>query len=297
MFPRPRSIAAAVFLTAAVLYPPGHVGADQDEARDRVAGGPGNAARRTSNLYIVQMAEQPVVSYTGGIAGQPATRPNRGQKIDPLSAAVIGYAGYLDQRHDQALAAVGGARKVYDYHYSFNGFAAELSDAQAQALQSAAGVLNVSKDEEQFADTSSTPTFLGLDAPAGFWDQLGGTARAGDEIIVGVIDSGIWPESASFSDRTGTNGNATRDGKLSYHQIPGWHGKCTPGEQFPASRCNQKLIGAQRFNAAWGGDAGIKEKLPWEFASARDYMTGPRRAASPATSWRPSITPSPTAST
>jgi subtilisin family serine protease len=273
MFPRTRSFAAAAFLTAAALYLPGHVHADQDDAQGRVAGGAGNAARRTSNLYIVQMAEQPTVSYTGGIAGQPATKPNRGQKIDPLSAAVIGYAGYLDQRHDQALAGVGGGRKVYDYHHSFNGFAAELSDAQAEALRAAPGVLNVSKDEEVFADTSSTPAFLGLSEAGGLWDQLGGTARAGDEIIVGVIDSGIWPESASFSDRTGArNVNATKeDGKLSYHQIPGWHGKCTPGERFVASMCNQKLIGAQWFNAALGGDAGIKAALPWEFASARDY--------------------------
>jgi hypothetical protein len=145
MFPRTRSIAAAALLTAAALYVPGHVHADQDDAQGRVTGGAGNAARRTSNLYIVQMAEQPVVSNTGGVAGQPATKPNRGQKIDPLSAAVVGYAGYLDQRHDQALAGVGGARKVYDYHYSFNGFAAELSDAQAAALRAAAGVVTVTR--------------------------------------------------------------------------------------------------------------------------------------------------------
>ena len=41
------------------------------------------------------------------------------------------------------------------------------------------------------------------------------------------------------------NGNATKSGKLGYQQIPGWHGKCTPGEDFNASMCNQKLIGAQ----------------------------------------------------
>jgi hypothetical protein len=67
------------------------------------------------------------------------------------------------------------------------------------------------------------------------------------------------------------NGNASKDGKLDYQQIPGWHGKCTPGEQFDASLCNQKLIGAQHFNAAWGGDAGIEDERPWEFNSVRDY--------------------------
>ena len=271
MFPRTRSIAAAALLTAAALYLPGHLHADQDDAQARVRGGAGNAARRTSNLYIVQMAEQPVVSYTGGIAGQPATKPNRGQKIDSLNAAVVGYAGYLDARHDQALAAVGGARKVYDYHYSFHGFAAELSDAQAAALRATPAVLSVSKDEEVFADTSSTPTFLGLNAPGGLWDQLGGTALAGDEIIVGVIDSGIWPESESFSDRASTSNGAKKDGKKAFQQIPGWHGKCGGGEQFPRALCNQKLIGAQHFDAAWGGDAGLKAQRPWEFASARDY--------------------------
>jgi len=103
------------------------------------------------------------------------------------------------------------------------------------------------------------------------WDQLGGVDSAGEDIIIGVIDSGIWPESESFSDRTGTNGNGRKGGKLSYHHIPGWHGKCTPGEAFNASMCNQKLIGARRYNAAWGGDAGIEAQRPWEFTSPRDY--------------------------
>jgi subtilisin family serine protease len=110
-----------------------------------------------------------------------------------------------------------------------------------------------------------------LDSPGGLWDQVGGVGHAGEDIIIGVVDSGIWPESPSFSDRTGTNASGNQGEKLSYHEIPGWHGKCTPGEAFPASNCNQKLIGAQRYNAAWGGDAGLKTQRPWEFASPRDY--------------------------
>ena len=46
--------------------------------------------------------------------------------------------------------------------------------------------------------------------------------------------------------------------------------ECTPGEEFNASMCNQKLIGAQYFNAAWGGNAGINAQRPWEFNSPRD---------------------------
>jgi subtilisin family serine protease len=90
-------------------------------------------------------------------------------------------------------------------------------------------------------------------------------------VIIGIVDGGIWPESLSFSDRTGTNGNATKDGKLAYQQIPGWNGRCVPGEEFNASHCNQKLIGARYYNAGWGGNAGIDAQLPWEFNSPRDF--------------------------
>ncbi len=224
-----------------------------------------------SDVYIVQMVQAPVVAYGGGIAGYKATQPGRGRKIDPYNADVIKYVGYLDSRHNEALAAVGGGRKLYDYRYSYNGFAARLSEAQAEAMKKVAGVEAVSKDEIHHMDTSSTPTFLGLDAPGGLWSQLGGVGKAGEGIIIGMVDSGIWPESLSFTDRTSKNGNATKDGKLSYQQIPGWHGKCVPGEGFVASMCNQKLIGAQYFNEAWGGNAGIEAQRPWEFVSARDY--------------------------
>jgi hypothetical protein len=236
-------------------------------------GSGGNSAKAvvSPDVYIVRMSQAPVVAYEGGIAGYKATSPAKGKKIDPNSADVILYVSYLDNRHNGALAAVGGGSKLYDYRYSFNGFAAKLTKAQVDAMKQLPEVLSVSKDELQQMDTSSTPTFLGLDAPGGLWDQLGGTENAGEGIIIGMVDSGIWPESLSFSDRIGFNGNKTQDGKLDYQQIPGWHGKCVPGEDFNASMCNQKLIGAQYFNAAWGGNDAIDEQRPWEFNSARDY--------------------------
>ena len=233
--------------------------------------GGGSQARAVNNLYIVRMAEDPAVAYRGGIPGLQGTRPNRGQKIDPDNPQVAQYAGYLDSRHDQAVAAAGGGRKVYDYRYSFNGFAAELSEEQAARLAAAPGVLSVAPNEVVNVDTASTPAFLGLDAPDGLWEQLGGADKAGEDVIIGIVDSGVWPESLSFSDRTGTNGNASKAGKLSYHQIPGWHGKCVPGEAFNASHCNQKLIGARYYNEGWGGDEGIDGLLPFEFNSPRDF--------------------------
>ena len=220
-------------------------------------------------LYIVQLIEDPAIAYKGGVAGIAATKPGKGQKIDPNNPTVVRYVGYLAGRHDTMLASVGASnRKAYSYGYAFNGFAAELSDAQAAQLAMTAGVLAISKDEARQLDTSSTPGFLGLSGDAGFWKTTGAT---GEGIVIGIVDGGIWPESLSFSDRTGSNGNATKDGKLDYQQIPGWHGRCTPGDQFNASDCNQKLIGARWYNAGWGGDAGIRAQLPWEFVSPRDY--------------------------
>jgi subtilisin family serine protease len=220
----------------------------------------------TNNAWIVQLAEPPVSAYRGGIKGLQATKPRKGEKIDPNSPAVINYMAFLESRQNEVLAKVGGGQKLHTYGYVFNGFAAELTAEQAAKLQQMPGVLAVTKDEARELNTSSTPDFLGLTAPGGAWSEA-----KGEGVIIGIVDGGIWPESLSFSDRTGTNGNATKDGKLAYQQIPGWNGRCVPGEEFNASHCNQKLIGARYYNAGWGGNAGIDAQLPWEFNSPRDF--------------------------
>lgn len=224
-------------------------------------------SKQSNSVYIVRMADAPVVAYDGKIAGYSATRPKKGQKIDPDDPNVGKYFEYLSFKHDGALQKVGGAKKLYSYGYVFNGFAAELSDAQAAKLRTMDDVLSVEKDEARQLDTSSTPDFLGLTGASGFW----ATRATGEDVIIGMVDTGIWPEHLSFSDRTGVNGNATKDGKLSYQQIPGWHGKCTPGEAFNASNCNQKLIGARYYNAGFGGNAEIDALFPFEFNSPRDW--------------------------
>ena len=226
---------------------------------------PANIVKK-QGVYIVRMADNPVAAYQGGIRGLRATKPARNSKLNPRDPAVIAYSDYLTARHDEALNRVGG-KKVYSYKYSFNGFAAELSPGQVEALRKLPGVVAVTPDTLLQRDTVSTSDMLQLET--GLWSELGDQENAGEGIVVGIIDSGVWPESASFADRTGENKKGKK-GKLDYRQIPGWHGKCTPGEQFPASLCNQKLIGAQWFNAGFGGDAGIKAAFPYEYASARD---------------------------
>ena len=230
--------------------------------------GNGNGKSKFANkAYIVQMADQPVTAYTGGVKGFAATKPNKGQKIDPNSPKVVGYMGYLASKQDAALASVGASKKLYNYGYVFNGFAAELTEAQAQKLAQTPGVLAVTKDEIRALDTATTPAFLGLSGATGFWNSTGAT---GENVIIGIVDTGAWPEHPSFSDRTGNNGNGTQDGKLSYHQIPGWHGRCVPGEAFTGTDCNQKLIGARYYNAGFGGNAGIAAAFPSDYISPRD---------------------------
>jgi subtilisin family serine protease len=234
---------------------------------------PAAAAAKTyeSGAYIVRLAERPVVAYDGTIKGFPATRPRKGEKIDPFSAEVANYRAFLESRQNEKLTAVGGARKLYSYGYTFNGFAADLSAAQAEKLAAMPGVLSVTRNQLYERDTATTPAFLGLDAPGGLWSQLGGVGSAGENIIIGIVDSGFWPENPAFSDRTGLNGNGTQGGKLAYQNIPTKNFRCQNGEAFNNSMCNQKVIGARYYNEGWGGDAGIDATLPFEFNSPRDY--------------------------
>ena len=142
------------------------------------------------------------------------------------------------------LSTRSAAHKIYDYTAVFNGFAAKLTEAQAAKLELAEGVLVVEKAQNFELDTSSTPAFLGLDQPGGLWDQLGGVNKgglgsgAGEDVVIGDVDGGYWPENPAFSDRKvdGSNGNAYP------HKVTGFSGICQAGEDFPASTCNNKVI-------------------------------------------------------
>ena len=214
--------------------------------------------------YIVQMLDLPAVVYEGKISGYPATKPAQGKKIDPNAAHVKKYVDYLKGKHDAALAKAGGGKKLYDYGFVFNGFAAVLTEAQAQKLRTMKNVVAVTPDSTDLLDTFTTPEFLGLTGATGFWEATG---AVGEDVIIGVLDGGFWPENPAYSDRTGTNPNG-KPGKLDYQQIPGWHGKCTPGEEFNASMCNHKVIGAQAFVEGALASGGVPE---FEFLSPRDF--------------------------
>lgn len=161
-------------------------------------------AKAKVSAYIVQLAEQPAASYRGGRAGLPATRPAPGQKLNSASANVRRYAAYLDGRHSAVLRAAGAAdtAKFYDYRYSFNGFSAVLTPSQVARIARDPAVRSITQDRLHRPHTDNAPAFLGLSGSGGLWSGAGGPGGAGENIIVGVIDTGIWPERPSVSDQT-----------------------------------------------------------------------------------------------
>jgi hypothetical protein len=220
-----------------------------------------HAADGQPRNYLVQLDGEPVVGYQGGMFGLAATKPARGQKIDRKNPDVARYAKHLDERSAAVFAAAGGGQKLYDYRYALHGFAATLTPAQAEKLKSVPGVISVQEDELRHVDTISTPAFVGLDGRHGLWNQVGGVRHAGEDVIIGMVDTGIWPESPSFADR------GFDDDYTAFHP---WLGQCVAGEAFPATACNNKLIGARYYDAGFGGPVGIKATFPYEYNSARD---------------------------
>jgi subtilisin family serine protease len=240
-------------------------------------------AASAKNVYLVQLAGEPAVTYEGDIAGLPATKPAKGEKIDPESADVKRFVAHLNARHDAVLASVGGANKLYDYNYVINGFAAQLTEAQVAQLEKNPDVVSIETAEEWYPDTSVTPRFLGLTGPGGLWAQLGGpqsgsnvsnATGAGEGIVVGIIDTGIWPEHPSVSDKVG--------GKLMYKPLPGnrWKGKCASATEtdptlavndgsWDANLCNNKLVGARFFLATREAVQG--PVVAPDFRSPRDF--------------------------
>lgn len=223
----------------------------------------------SDGVYIVQMLDDPAIAYDGDINGFQATKPEKGQKINPKDAKVVKYVNRLIKSHDEALAKAGGGEKFYDYTYSFNGFAAKLSGAQASKLSGLPNVVSVRPDEVLHIDTSNSPSFMGMNASGGIWDQLGGVSTAGEDVVVGIVDSGLWPENPSFSDQSDLVYRTGKSGKrlLAYGPAPSdWYGTCQSGEQWSQDNCNNKVIGARYYLDGYG-HYGIVQN---DYKSARD---------------------------
>jgi len=226
--------------------------------------------------YIVQLVDKPVASYTGDIAGLRATKPVAGQQLNINASDVQAYITYLEKKQSNVLAAIANARIVHNYKVVFNGFSAMLTDAEVRRLKKTANVAAISPDEPRELLTNYTPTFLGLDkVPGGVWALSGGKGMAGEDVIIGIVDGGIWPENPAFSDKVDANGAPTFDpsGTQAYGPPPAaWKGICQTGEGFTAAHCNNKLIGAQFFDKSYRALVASGNYTPhWsDFASPRD---------------------------
>ncbi|KAK5832530.1 subtilisin-like protease SBT3 [Gossypium arboreum] len=124
------------------------------------------------------------------------------------------------------------AELLYSYNHVIQGFSASLTLAQLEALKNSRGYVSSIRDKTVKLDTTYSFKFLGLSSDAGLWPASG----FGKDVIIGLIDTGVWPESESFND-DGMNDVPLR-----------WKGKCESGTQFNSSLCNKKLIGARSFN-------------------------------------------------
>ncbi|TFW16852.1 S8 family peptidase [Duganella callida] len=227
--------------------------------------------------YLVRLTDKPVAGYSGGVAGLAATQPAPGATLHlNLNAPNVQlYGAYLDQKRAAAKAVVASAPVGHEYSLVFNGFSAQLTDAEVRALKASGTVAAIVPNTPRHMLTTYTPTFLGLDGPNGLWTQLGGQEHAGEDVVVGIIDGGIWPENPAYADRVDSNGLPTFDSSaaLAYGPAPAsWKGVCQTGEAFTAAHCNNKLIGAQYFDA----DFQMLGMTPhWtEFRSPRDSIGG-----------------------
>ncbi|XP_021289654.1 subtilisin-like protease SBT4.15 [Herrania umbratica] len=139
----------------------------------------------------------------------------------------------MDTHHNLLLKAVGDENiaresKIYSYGKSINAFAARLLPDEAKRLSGVDGVISVFENTRRKLLTTRSWDFLGMHEKLKKRNAI-----AESNIIVGVLDTGIWPKSPSFNDK-------------GYGPPPAkWKGKCDKGANFTG--CNNKVIGARYY--------------------------------------------------
>lgn len=156
--------------------------------------------------------------------------------------------------YDSSLKSVSdSAEMIYTYNNVIHGFSTRLTAEEVRLLEGQPGILSVLPELKYELHTTRTPEFLGLDKSASIIPE----SNSGSEVVIGVLDTGVWPESKSYDD-TGLG------------PIPSnWKGACETGTNFTTSNCNKKLIGARFFSKGYEGALGPIDESK-ESKSARD---------------------------
>ena len=241
-------------------------------------------------VYIVQLQSPSAAGHYAALASASAKSGLPGVpriRFDKTSAEIQSFAAQMVDQQNTVLAKAGTDTKlIYRYQYSLNGFAAKMHPSQAHKLESLSEVLHVWEDEIRPLATSDSLDFLGLfDQDVGL---RGPSALDGEDIIIGVIDSGIAPEHPALKDireadrprlcqgdwaensfigRWLCHRYTKMDDTLLFDPLEDWNGICATGERFADTDCNNKLIGARHFIAGAEESGPIDEG---EILSARD---------------------------
>lgn len=214
---------------------------------------------------IVKLEDAPLASYKGSIAGLAATDTGvtREKKLNVRTERSKKYleyiAGKMRTAEKNVLAVAPQARITHRYPVVFGGFALRVPQEKVAEIANLPGVKAVYPDRIRKPDTSNSPRLIRADK---MWKFLGGQSNGGEGIIIGIVDTGIWPEHPSFSDPDPA-------GKAYPAPPSSWGGSCqAPNDGSAPITCTNKLIGAKVFLDSYKADMGA---LPvGEFDSARD---------------------------
>ncbi|KAK7256369.1 hypothetical protein RIF29_29811 [Crotalaria pallida] len=205
----------------------------------------------TSFLNAIHASKKCYIAYLGTHSHGPTP-----SSIDLETATYSHYdllASILGS-HDKAKEAI-----IYSYNRHINGFAALLEAEEAEDLAKNPNVVSVFLSKEHKLHTTRSWEFLGLQRNGmnTAWQK----GRFGVNTIIANMDTGVWPESKSFSDKgIGPIPAKWRGGTVC--QI----NKLRGSKKAP---CNRKLIGARFFNKAFEAANG---KLPPSQLTARDIV-------------------------
>ena len=164
-------------------------------------------------IYIVQLKTPSVAEFvrssqTAAIGSRSSKlAASRAPRVDKSAASVQNHLAMIQAQQQRVLTRAGdNTEKIYSYSFGLNGFAALMSPGQAHKLRHLPEVQSVWEDEIRPLATRHSPTFLGLfDADGGLFSDLG---LDGDGVVIGVIDSGVYPEHPALSDTQEADGRA-----------------------------------------------------------------------------------------